>query len=197
MVVVVMVVMMMVVHFQQSRHTPGVFAHLHSAGGWLLDQTDCVTWEFGLFDFFFVFCPPSVIQAVSVERNWVWRLSIASLIFESEKLNFRYLGRCGHLNMMLLMSYSISSSLFSFASFECLPLNFGGVAHQNLGLGHQNRRLGISTVNFSSPRQSKRQNFSQFFILSSNFFFFLFQLFFIWPESDHWECLSLTHWLTD
>ena len=69
MVVVVMVVMMMVVHFQQSRHTPGVFAHLHSAGGWLLNQTDCVTWEFGLFDFFFVFCPPSVIQAVSVERN--------------------------------------------------------------------------------------------------------------------------------
>ena len=63
------VVMMMVVHFQQSRHTPDVFAHPHAAGGWLLDETDCVTWEFGLFDFFFVFCPPSVIQAVSVERN--------------------------------------------------------------------------------------------------------------------------------
>ena len=63
------VVMMMVVHFQQSRHTPDVFAHPHSAGGWLLDETDCVTWEFGHFNFFFVFCPPSVIQAVSVERN--------------------------------------------------------------------------------------------------------------------------------
>ena len=63
------VVMMMVVHFQQSRHTPDVFAHPHAAGGWLLDETDCVTWEFGHFNFFFVFCPPSVIQAVSVERN--------------------------------------------------------------------------------------------------------------------------------
>ena len=108
--------------------------------------------------------------------------------FESEKLNFRYLGRCGHLNMMLLMSYSISSSLFSFASFECLPLNFGGVAHQNLGLGHQNRRLGISTVNFSSPRQSKRQNFSQFFIFSSSFSFLLFSTFFseyISPTAIH------------
>ena len=63
------VVMMVVMHFQQSRHTPDVFAHPHAAGGWLLDETDCVTWEFGHFNFFFVFCPPSVIQAVSVERN--------------------------------------------------------------------------------------------------------------------------------
>ena len=67
MVVVVMVVMMMVVHFQQSRHTPDVFAHLHSAGGWLLNQTDCVTWEFGHFNFFLSFAR----QALS--RQFLWR----------------------------------------------------------------------------------------------------------------------------
>ena len=67
--VVVVMAMMVVVHFQQSRHTPDVFAHPHAAGGWLLNDTDCVTWEFGHFNFFFVFCPPSVIQAVSVKRN--------------------------------------------------------------------------------------------------------------------------------